>query len=449
MQRVSRFGLIPLICLMMIVVSVPANAADVIKIGIIGPMQFIQGKSILNGAQMAVEEINSEGGIKVGNRNMKIELVQADSKEFTAPPAVAAKVMEELLARERVNFVIGGFRSEAVLAMQDVAMDHRTLFFGVGAAHPELCNRVVKNYDRYKYWFRCSPQDSHDLAKAVFLQLRSVGTLLKQRLNLDRVKVAILAEKAMWADPMVKAAEAYIPKMGMDTVGTWRCGANAKDVTPELTAIRESRAHIIFTILSGPVGIPVAKQAGEMKIPAVQVGINVESAKESFWQATDGGANYVMALNNYAHDMEYNELTAPFVEGYSKRFGEVPIYTANSYAVIKYHLKRDIEEARTLNAEKLISLLEQEAVKTPGGVDAFEKDEQGRPTHNIRFGPGYTTSLGVQWQNGKIVAVWPHFKWMSPYWEFSVEPPDKPNKMSYKGLKPFIIPPWMLAAYKK
>jgi branched-chain amino acid transport system substrate-binding protein len=449
MQRVSRFGLIPLMCLMMMVLIVPARAADVIKIGVIGPMQFNQGTNIWNGAEMGADEINAKGGIKVGHKKMEIELFQADSKEFTAHPAVSAKVMEELITRDKVNFVIGGFRSEAVLAMQDVAMNHKVLFFGVGAADPELCDRVVKNYDRYKYWFRCSPQDSRDLTKAAFLQLSGVAALLKQRLKLDRTKVAILAEKAMWANSMVKAAEVFIPKMGMEVAGTWRCSANAKNVTPELTAIRESRAHIILTALSGPVGITVSKEAGEMKIPAVQVGINVESAKDSFWRSTDGMANYAMALNNYVHGVEYNELTAPFVEGYYKRFGELPMYTANSYAVITCHLKNAIEAAGTLNAERLIPQLEKEVVKTPDGVDAFKKDEQGRQTHSIRFGPGYTTALGVQWQDGKMVAVWPHFKWMSPCWEFSAQPPDKPNKMSYKGLEPFIIPPWMVAAYKK
>jgi hypothetical protein len=39
------------------------------------------------------------------------------------------------------------------------------------------------------------------------------------------------------------------------------------------------------------VGIPFARQAGELKIPAIQVGINVEAQKEAFWQATQGMGN--------------------------------------------------------------------------------------------------------------------------------------------------------------
>ena len=37
-----------------------------IKIGVIGPMNFFQGKDHWNGAIMVVEEINTKGGIQVG-----------------------------------------------------------------------------------------------------------------------------------------------------------------------------------------------------------------------------------------------------------------------------------------------------------------------------------------------------------------------------------------------
>ncbi len=118
----------------------------------------------------------------------------------------------------------------------------------------------------------------------------------------------------------------------------------ATDVTAELSAIQRSGAHVIFTIFSSSVGIPFARQAGELKIPAVQVGINVEAQKDGFWQATQGMGNYVMTMNTYARDVEYNELTKPFVDTYVKKFGETPTYTADTYAAIKYTLVPAIEK---------------------------------------------------------------------------------------------------------
>jgi branched-chain amino acid transport system substrate-binding protein len=57
--------------------------------------------------------------------------------------------MERAITRDKADFVIGGFRSEAVLAMQEVAMDNKKLFLGVGAADAKLGANVEKDYERY------------------------------------------------------------------------------------------------------------------------------------------------------------------------------------------------------------------------------------------------------------------------------------------------------------
>ena len=141
-----------------------AFGQEVIKIGVIGPMKFVQGKGHWNGATMAAEELNAKGGIQVGNKKMKIQLVQADSNEFLNVTD-ATNAMERLMTQDKVDFVLGGFRTEAVLPMQDIAMEHKKVFIGLGAAHPELCERVAKNYNTYKYFFRAPLSIPHTLSE--------------------------------------------------------------------------------------------------------------------------------------------------------------------------------------------------------------------------------------------------------------------------------------------
>ncbi|UCB49472.1 MAG: ABC transporter substrate-binding protein [Deltaproteobacteria bacterium] len=419
--------------------SFSAWGAQTIKIGVIGPMNFMQGKGHWNGATMAMEEINAKGGVKVGKKKMKIELVKADSNEFLNVTD-ATNAMELLLTRHKVDFIVGGFRTEAVLAMQDIAMDYKKIFIGCGAAHPELCERVAKDYKRYKYFFRGTPFNSRFLVKTCFIQMATVGGILKKYLGIPQVKVAIAAEKAMWVDPMIKAAQGFIPKMGMEVVGIWRPSAVATDLTAELSAIQRSGAHMIFTTFSSSVGIAFARQAGELKVPAVQVGINVEAQKDGFWEATQQMGNYVMTMNTYARDVEYNELTKPFIDQYIQRFGEVPTYTVATYDAIVSTLVPVIEKAGTLNADKLVVLMEnREPYKVASGTIAYIKDAEGRPLHDLKWGPGFLTSLGVQWQDGKLVGVWP-YKWKPT--------PDGPE-VTYKGIVPYKIPPWVVEAYKK
>jgi hypothetical protein len=49
------------------------------------------------------------------------------------------------------------------------------------------------------------------------------------------------------------------------------------------------------------------------------------------------------------------------------------------------------------------------------------------------------TSVGVQWQDGELKGVWPN-KWKAT--------PEAPE-LTYKGIVPYKIPPWMEEKYKK
>jgi branched-chain amino acid transport system substrate-binding protein len=416
----------------------PAWGAKTIKIGVIGPMQFVQGKGHWNGAVMAAEEINAKGGVKVGDKRMKIELVKADSNEFLNVTD-ATNAMELLMSRDRVDFVVGGFRSEAVLAMQDIAMDYKKIFIGCGAAHPELCLRVAKDYDTYKYFFRGTPINSSFLVRTSFIQMATVAGIMKAKLGIPKIRIAVVAEKAMWADPLIPACKGFIPKLGHEISGIWRPSPVATDVTAELSAIQRANTHIILTFFSSSVGIPFARQAGELKIPAALVGINVESQKTGFWQATQGQGNYVMTLNTYNENVEVNELTKPFIDTYMKRFGEPPTYTADTYSAIKYSIVPIIEMTGTLDSDRLVKVLEVREYDVPGGRVAYIKDKEGRPLHDLKWGPGYLTSLGTQWQDGKQVGVWPN-KWKAA---------EGAPEVTYKGVVPYKIAPWIVEAYKK
>ncbi len=409
-----------------------------IKIGVIGPMNFLQGKGHWNGALMAQEELNDKGGIKVGDEMRKIELVKADSNEFLNVTD-ATNAMERLVTQDKVDIIVGGFRTEAVLAMQEIAMDAKKIFIGCGAAHPELCERVAKDYNRFKYFFRGTPFNSKYLAKTCFIHLATVGAIMKKTLGIEKPKVAIVGEKAVWVDPMIGAAKKYIPLLGLENVGIWRPSPVAKDVTAELSAIQRKGAHIIFTIFSSSVGVTMARQAGELKVPAVQVGINVEAQKEGFWEATQGKGNYVATMNTYARGVEQNDLTEDYIETYVKKFGEIPTYTADTYSAIVFGLAPAIEKAGSFDADKVVAVLEEMVYDVPSGKVKYMKDEKGNHLHDLTWGPGYLTSLGVQWQDGKLIAWWPN------KWKASKDAPE----ITYKGIVPFKLPPWVIEKYKK
>src|SRR5712692_5208860 len=230
--------------------SSAALAQGTIKIAILGPMAFVQGENHLAGAEMARDEINKAGGINVGGKRMQIELIRADTNEIQSVPD-ATNAIERVITRDKADFLVGGFRSEAVLAMQEVAADNKKLFLGAGAAHSKLGLNVEQNYDRYKYWFRVTPLHVGDLVKASFAVLGVAAEQFRKQHKIAAPKVAIVAEKAIWTEGIVKAAQANFPKMNLDVVGLWQPSAVATDVTAEVAAIKRAGADLVFTVLSG------------------------------------------------------------------------------------------------------------------------------------------------------------------------------------------------------
>jgi branched-chain amino acid transport system substrate-binding protein len=98
-----------------------------------------------------------------------------------------------------------------------------------------------------------------------------------------------------------------------------------------------------------------------------------------------------------------------------------------------------IEKLATLDSDKLVGFIENDVHKAPTGNIAYLKDEQGRPLHELRWGPGYVTGVGVQWQDGELKGFWPN------QWKATPEAPE----ITYKGVVPLKIPPWVVEAYKK
>lgn len=127
MKKIRILSIVVLAVFCVMSFGLSAVSAKTIKIGVIGPMNFSQGVGHWNGATMAAEKINAKGGVNVGGKKMMIELKKADSNEHLSITD-ATNAMERVITYDKADFIVGGFRTEAVLAMQDIAMDYKDLY---------------------------------------------------------------------------------------------------------------------------------------------------------------------------------------------------------------------------------------------------------------------------------------------------------------------------------
>ncbi len=411
-----------------------------IRIGVVGPMGYIQGEHHWYGATLAAEEINAAGGVVVGGKKYAIELVRVDSNEMQpGPDAVSA--VERAIVAQKVDVLIGGFRTEAMLAMTEVAADYKKIFLIAGAADDGLLKgRVDKNYSRYKYLFRVTPVRSTFLARAAFIQLGDVMEAFRRELGIAEPKVAIVAERAAWADAIVTFVQLMantplaLGGLGGRHVGTWRPSALATSVTAELTAVERAGAHIVFTAFSGPVGVVFGRDWGRLQIPVAAVGVNVEAQAQGWLDATGGFGAYTATVAIYADGVTVTEKTVPFVDGFRARFGELPLFTAGTYDAI-YILADAIRRAGSLQTDAVIKALE--ATDHVSTIGRLVFDE----LHDAVWGPGYILGLGVQWQDGAPKAFWPR--------EWRPDPVKSPDVViSAPGTVPYQIPPWVAVHWR-
>jgi len=429
MKKNGLLAIAVMLC-MVIGFSTPVFAASgkPIKIGVLGPMDYDFGKLIWYGAEMAKDKINGAGGINVAGEKRPVKIVKINTNEMTSiTDAIAAA--EKALMIDRVDMLTGCFRSESTLAVQDRIMDEKKIFISSGPASPLLTMRVKKNYDRYKYYFRVN-MNIVPTVPFFFEHAAYVAKTLREELGLKKLTAAVLADKATFADPAVKAFSAGLPKMGIEVVKVIRISPVATDVTAEMTAIKSSGAHIVMQMLTGPAGASVGRIVGELKIPTALTGINVLAQSKALWEATGGKGEYITTGTAYGR-APLTPSTISFFDEFDKRYNEFPGHGGFSHEAIMVY-KAAVERAGSIDSDKVVTALEKTDYLGSAYRIVFRGMDDPFP-HDVKTGAGYGIAPLLQWVDGKQLVIWPH----------------KMGDITYKGIHKYQIPPWMIKHYKK
>jgi len=416
-----------------------------LKFGILGPMKFALGQQTWNAAVISADIINESGGIKVGKDTYMIKVIQYDTNEFISlDDAVSAA--ERAVSVDKCDFIVGGIRTEAVLAMQEVMMDHKLIYFDTGSGVPAPAEKVRSNYQRYKYYFKPSFSADISVAGYSFADADSVGRKIKQDLGIDKVKVAVSFDKVAYGDLWQQLAEKIFPAMGMEIVGIWRPSSNANDLFSEASAMAAKEPHIIFTNMSAQGGAALVNAYGKLKIPAIIVGTITETQRLGFWKESGGAVNYVCGYDTIGR-VKMSNKTIPFWDRYIAKFNEKPGYSSPFAEGAISAVKAALEQTGTLDNDTLVKALEQIDVEVANGRLTFYKEGDKQPPHYGTVGPGFRTMVSYQWIDNKMQIYFPDGK---PISNVLINVGFTPGfeKVRYEGTSDVILPPWMIDYWK-
>lgn len=371
---------------------------ETIKIGICADLDYPGGIDTWEGAVLAAEQINDEGGV-IG-RYFEIVGEDNDESESVRDMNKISAALTRLITYHKVDYVIGGYRTDAMMVMQDIIAEHKKIFLSIATPSDALTQRVVDNYNKYRYYFRVCPPNS----TASLMEILNSLVVLREYTGFN--KVAYLAEDVLWAEGVAVGLDFYLSEVyDFDIVYKAKFPPGTTDFTSYFAAIESSGAEILIPLIGGEESILVSKEWYDRQSPLIVWGVDIPAQANEYWQWTGGKCECTTAMGSpFVAGYPWTNETLPAREAFIDRWGHTPVFTAQSaYDTIHFILADAIERAGTTETDAVIESLEETEIETTDSrCFVFTS------SHDIMFGPGYTTAIFFQWQeDGSRVPVYP------------------------------------------
>jgi branched-chain amino acid transport system substrate-binding protein len=300
-----------------IVLTLPAlvfaQHRDSIKIGVIAPLSGPSsdfGKPMLQGIELAAEEINAVGGY-LGRR---LELVIKDDQ---GKPDEALKASKEMMT-EGVSVTLGFCNTGNALKSLEVFQTAKSPLIVPCATGTPITTRYPAPES---YIFRTSARDG---IQAPFV----VDDLVKR----GWTKVAIFADATGYGDAGLKDVEAALAAKGLKPVYVARFSLGVKDLAAPLQAARSAGANAIFSYTVGPENATIALGRKALQWDVPQVGAWPLSFPFFINGAKQAAEGALMAQTFIAEPS--NTRRAAFLSAFKRKFNQplaVPMAAAQAY----------------------------------------------------------------------------------------------------------------------
>jgi branched-chain amino acid transport system substrate-binding protein len=337
----------------------------------------LEGEESLNAVNLAVEEINAQGGVKVGDlkRPFKVESIDLRDAAAGVPVPEALLGLEKIILEKKpAAIVVGPFRSEALLAGMDLIAKHKMPMLGTIAMSPGSEAKIKEDPEKYKYVFRVSMNVIYWVKL-----LAGTNAVLKNEFGFD--KVYIMNQDVAWARGTADGMEKSVyPKLGIEVVGHDEFPTGFSDFSSALMKAKNLNAGVLFTCFDMPESGVLVKQWKSIEVPALIAGFISPMAGETAWKTFDGKIggllNAIFELGNMPSEKYapaknfYNSYKEKYGKGIQAGHGPAPSYEA------VYILKEAIERAGSLDPDAIVTEIEKTDRQGVMGRIKFDEGHQ-------------------------------------------------------------------------
>jgi len=337
-------------------------------IGISAPFSgtnAVRGKLVLDGAKLAMEQINAEGGIN----GIKIKLVNEDNE---GNPTKVVNTVIKLIEQEEVDALLVSDSSGTMAAVPVVTEAKIPMF--MTAFSPALTEQGSS------FVFRCTVSDGLTGRQAVEYAVDVLGY----------DKIGIMHSTDSYGKGILEPALEALKELGKSVVGVETFSYTDQDFSSQLLNLNGAGAEAIFVHTYDVPTAIIVKQIDELGLDMKIFGSTAlasEEFKEMAGKSREGVKVLVAFINSNP-----DPIVQEFVSAFEGSFGYKPdANCARAHAAIMLYAEA-LKAAESTDSAKIVEALHNlENVKLPGGNFTF--DEKGE---------GLKQNMVGEWKDGEM-----------------------------------------------
>jgi branched-chain amino acid transport system substrate-binding protein len=341
------------------------------------------GKLYRDSYDMAVEQINKTGGVKVGKHTYQLKIVYYDDK---SDPTESSKLVEKLIAEDKVNFLLGPYSSGITIPDSLVAERYKVPMIEGGGASGKIFSRGNK------YIFGTLP-DAGQYFKSTLEMLKTFNPAPKT--------IAILYSDDKFDVSVAEGTDKLAKEMGFDVALYEKYAERATDFNSILTKIKALKTDVVLVAGHTEESLNFTQQAKELDVNPKFISMTVGPSEADFRKSLGKDAEFICGVASWSTQMNFKGYlfkdTQEFVKLFKTKFNYDPDYhNASGIADIAI-FKNAIEQTGTLDREKVTAAIAATNLSTIYGNVKFGKNGQIEGT-----------SVALQILGGEIYQVYPN-----------------------------------------
>jgi branched-chain amino acid transport system substrate-binding protein len=364
-----------------------AQSGDKLKIGaalsLTGSLAK-EGALTKQGYQLCQEKVNKAGGVKVGDKKLKLAITYSDDK---SEPDTAARLIDGFNDKG-IKLVLGPYGSPSTEAAAAVIERNGQVMLDSSGADDNIFTKGYRNT-----FAVLSPATDY---VAVIVNTIMDGANPKPK------TVAVLSADDGFSQTAAKGGVAGAKKRGLQVVAQESFPEHTTDVSSALTKVKGKNPDVILGSVHIEEGIAIVKQSKELGVkPAGGFGETVAPPTPDFQKALGDSANGVVGSTQWTAQVKGSDSVfgsaTQYAKDFESRFGAKAEYHSAEAAAACLALVKGLEKAGSSDPKKVRDAVA--ALDMPSFFGPIKFNDKGQ---NVT-----KPMSAIQVQNGEVVTVFP------------------------------------------